>query len=33
MEMDASVKTVCAPTLPVGQNEYTANVSITYEIR
>ncbi|HWH07336.1 MAG TPA: SIMPL domain-containing protein [Candidatus Paceibacterota bacterium] len=22
-----------APTLPVGQNEYTANVSITYEIR
>lgn len=27
-----SVK-VAAPTLPVGQNEYTANVSITYEIK
>jgi uncharacterized protein YggE len=33
MEMDASVKSMSAPTLPVGQNEYTANVSITYEIR
>lgn len=27
--MDSSV----APSLPTGQNEYTANVSITYEIR
>jgi len=33
MEMDATVKSAAAPTLPVGQNEYTANVSITYEIR
>jgi len=33
MEMDASMKSMNVPTLPVGQNEYTANVSITYEIR
>lgn len=34
MEVDASVKAMgAAPTLPVGQNEYTANVSITYEIK
>ncbi|HYE22873.1 MAG TPA: SIMPL domain-containing protein [Candidatus Paceibacterota bacterium] len=31
MEMD--MKAANAPTLPVGQNEYTANISITYEIR
>lgn len=24
---------VASPTLPVGQNEYTANVSVTYEIK
>jgi len=33
MEGDMSMKAMNAPTLPVGQNEYTANVSITYEIK
>jgi len=33
MEGDMSMKAANAPTLPVGQNEYTANVSITYEIK
>lgn len=33
MDMAKSEMAQTAPALPVGQNEYTANVSITYEIR
>lgn len=33
MEGDMAMKAQNMPTLPVGQNEYTANVSITYEIK